>query len=493
MFIEIPDQYALGYWSGISKLIIVTMKKLKTNTGVAIALPILTLVGCGTSQKQEKPNVILILTDDMGYSGITAFGGQNLHTPALDKLAENGVICTNFYSNAPVSSPTRAAIMTGSYQQRVGLNHIYSETDPMDGLDPAIHPTFVTQLQNNGYRTGVMGKWHLGQDIMFNPLNNGFDTFHGYTMGNIDFISHYNTQRRIDWWYDKEVKDEPGYVTDLINKYAVDFIKDADGEPFFLYVAHNAIHVPMQGRNDPPIRTDSTHAYRNDAEMTVEEYQRVYREMIAIMDEGVQMMVDELEKEGILDNTLIIFTSDNGAEKIAGEKYDGANGYFNGYKGTLYEGGIHVPAIFYYPKTMKHRNNDQLMTTMDLMPTILEFCGIENQKPNIDGISLLPTLTNECYDLPERNLFWSNRGWMAMRSNEWKLVRQTDKTELFNMLIDPKEQHDLSSIYPEKTEEMKAVTETWWNEVTAGTRLEGTSSLQSVRMQMPQGTTPPRQ
>ena len=469
------------------------MKKLNLNAGVALALPMATLIGCGSTQKQDKPNVILILADDMGYSGITAFGGQNLHTPALDKLAENGVICTNFYSNAPVSSPTRAAIMTGSYQQRVGLNHIYSETDPMDGLDPAIHPTFANQLQANGYRTGVMGKWHLGQDIMFNPLNNGFDTFHGYTMGNIDFISHYNTQRRIDWWYNKEERDEPGYVTDLINKYAVDFIKDAAGEPFFLYVAHDAIHVPIQGRNDPPVRTDSTYAYRNDTEMTVEEYQRVYREMITIMDEGVQMMVDELEKEGILDNTLIIFVSDNGAEQIAGQKYDGANGYFNGYKAVLYEGGIHVPAIFYYPKTMQHRENNQLMVTMDLMPTILEFCGIENQKPEIDGISLLQTLTNECCDIPERNLFWSNMGWMAMRSNEWKLVQQRNKTELFNMLIDPKEQHDLSSVYPEKTEEMKEATEAWWNEVTAGTRLEGTTSLQPMRMQMPQGGgTPPQ-
>ncbi len=463
------------------------MKKFNRNTGIAVALPIITLIGCGSVPEQEKPNVILILADDMGYSGITAFGGQNLNTPALDKLAENGVVCTNFYSNAPVSSPTRAAIMTGSYQQRVGLNHIYSESDPMDGLDPAIFPTFATQLQANGYRTGVMGKWHLGQDIMFNPLNNGFDTFHGYTMGNIDFISHYNTQRRIDWWYNKEERDEPGYVTDLINKYAVDFIKDAEGEPFFLYVAHDAIHVPIQGRNDPPIRTDSTYAYRNDTDMTIEEYHRVYREMITIMDEGVQMMVDELEKEGILDNTLIIFLSDNGAERIAGEKYDGANGYFNGYKAVLYEGGIHVPAIFYYPKTMKHRENNQLMISMDIMPTILEFCGVENNKPDIDGISLLPTLTDECCDLPSRNLFWSNMGWMAMRNNEWKLVQQRDKVELFNMLIDPKEQHDLSSVYPEKTEEMKTATESWWNEVTAGTRLEGTSSLQPIRMRMPQG------
>lgn len=453
------------------------MNKLSKLGGLTIAFPVVALMGCQETVISEKPNVILILADDMGYSGISPFGGIGLQTPALQNLADNGVVCTNFYSNAPVSSPTRASIMTGMYQQRVGLNHIYSETDPMDGLDPAVFPTFANQLQANGYATGALGKWHLGQDVMFNPLNNGFDTWHGYTMGNIDFISHINTQRRVDWWDGKEIKDEPGYVTDLINKYAVEFIRENSQEPFFLYVAHNAIHVPVQGRNDPPIRTDSTYAYRNDDKMTVEEYHRVYKEMIQIIDEGVQMMVDELREQGILDNTLIIFVSDNGAEQIAADKYEGANGFFNGAKASLYEGGIHVPAIFYYPKTLKHDTNDQIMMTMDLMPTILEFCGIENQKTDIDGISILPTLKDKCYQLPQRDLFWANRGSMAMRDGDWKLVRRGTNTELFNMSIDPKEQHDLSLSYPERAAKMSEKTDAWWMEVTAGTRLEGTDPM----------------
>lgn len=423
------------------------------------------------AEANTRPNVILILTDDMGYSGITTFGGMNLHTPVLDKLAANGVVCTNFHTNAPVSSPTRASIMTGSYQQRVGLNHIYSEVDQMDGLDPVKNPAFVKLLQEAGYHTGVMGKWHLGQDNTFNPLHHGFDTFHGYKMGNIDFITHYNTQRRIDWWHNMEEKDEPGYVTDLINNYAVQFIEDTPkDQPFFLYVSHNAIHVPLQGRNDPPIRTATEYAYRTDQHMSVEEYQRVYREMIAITDEGVGMIVNKLEEKGIMDNTLIIFLSDNGGEAIAAEKYLGANGFYRGAKGQCYEGGIRVPAIFHYPRTMEHKRNDDMMLTMDLMPTILEFCNVKFNK-KIDGTSLLPTLQDN-KPMPERKVFWANIGFAVAQDGMWKLVQQKDKAELFNMMIDSKEAYDLSSIYPEKVESMKKDTDIWWKEVTKGTRLE---------------------
>lgn len=463
-------------------------------------LPLLTAVGCTTLQTNERPNVVLIMADDMGYSGITPFGGINLETPALDWLASDGVLCTNFHTNAPVCSPTRVSIMTGSYQQRVGLNHIYSESDPSDGLDPAMNPSFAIKLKDAGYHTGVFGKWHQGMDEKFNPVNHGFDEFRGFLKGNVDFISHMNTTPEVDWWHNTEMVDEPGYATDLINQYAVDFIKDSEGQPFFLYIPHAAIHTPIQGRNDPPIRTDSTYAYDNGRNMAVEEYERRYREMIRIMDEGVQMIIDELTRQGILDKTLIIFLSDNGGERTAAEKYPGANGYFNGSKGTLYEGGIRVPAIFYYPKSMQHKYTNELMLTMDLMPTILEFCGIENNR-TIDGVSLLPTLQNN-EPMPERDVFWANGGSIAMQSGVWKLIWQqqmdfnfdnpeeppdvTYSTELFNMMIDPQEQHDLSEVYPERTENMKAAAEKWWNEVTSGTKLEGTSPLEFTFPGIPQ-------
>jgi arylsulfatase A len=447
-------------------------------------LPILSVVAAtapAAAQSNSKPNVILILADDMGYSGITPFGGIKLETPALDWLASEGVVCTNFHTNAPVSSPTRVSILTGSYQQRVGLNNIYPAMDPMDGLDPVAHPSFAKQLKEAGYHTGIFGKWHLGLDKSFNPTKNGFDEFRGFLIGNIDMISHRTRMNEVDWWHNMELYEEEGYATYLYNKYAVQFIRDCQGEPFFLYVPHGAIHVPIQGPNDPPVRDGvNPPIYDNALNMPVEEYQRRYREMVKSIDDGLQMILDELKKEGILDNTLIIFTSDNGAEKTAVEKYPGANGFFHGWKSTLYEGGIRVPAIFYYPKSMRHRTNDDLMLTMDLMPTILEFCGIKNNR-KIDGISLLPALIDN-ESMPERDIFWANAGSIAMQGGVWKLVWQYNSVELFNMMIDPKEEHDLSGTSPERTENMKAAAEKWWKEVTAGTKLEDTPPVSMNRL-----------
>ncbi len=435
----------------------------------------------------DKPNVILIMADDMGYAGIASFGGIGLKTQNLDRLATEGVVCKNFHTNAPVCSPTRVSIMLGSYQQRAGLNSIYSGTDPMHGLDPQVYPAFVKELKNAGYRTGIFGKWHLGLDDKYNPLNQGFDEFVGFRIGNIDMVSHRNRLNEIDWWHNTEIVEEEGYATHLYNQYAVDFIRESKDQPFFLYVPHGAIHTPIQAPGDAPVRDGvNPPIYDNARDMAEAEYQRRYRAMVKSIDDGLKMIFDELEKQGILDNTLIIFTSDNGAEATAAQKYFGANGFFNGYKNTLYEGGIRVPAIFYYPKQMKHYNNNEMMLTMDLMPTILEFCGIENNR-DVDGVSLLPSLI-EREPMPKRDVFWANMGSIAMQRGDWKLIWQTvrgrehdgeEKVELFNMMIDPKEQHDLKDSYPEKTEEMKEAVMDWWNEVTRGTGLEGTSALRT--------------
>ena len=190
-------------------MVIILKKDMKMNSKL-LALPLMAVSSAALAQHDPAhPNVVFILGDDMGYSGIHCYGGNNIPSPNIDYLAENGVQCMNYHANAPLSSPTRVSILTGCYQQRAGLNHIYSEIDPMDGLDPAVYPSMTKLLQAAGYRTGIMGKWHLGQDIKYNPLNNGFDVWHGYTMGNIDFHSHYNTQHKIDWWDGKELKDEP--------------------------------------------------------------------------------------------------------------------------------------------------------------------------------------------------------------------------------------------------------------------------------------------
>ncbi|OUO01576.1 hypothetical protein B5F97_08030 [Bacteroides clarus] len=446
-----------------------------------LTFPVLATMGCMVQAQNDPkhPNVVFVLADDMGFSGIQAYGGNNIPSPNIDFLADNGVVCENFRAT-PLSSSTRVCLMTGRYQQRAGLNHIYSEVDPMDGLDPATNPSFAKLLQKAGYRTGLIGKWHLGQDIKFNPLNHGWDTWHGYTMGNIDFHSHYNTNHEIDWWDGKEVKDEPGYVTYLINKHSVEFIKESvkDKKPFFLMVSENAVHVPMQGPNDPALRTKEACPYRNDENMSDAEYRRVYQDMVQAMDEGVGQIIRTLKEQGVLENTIIVYTSDNGGEEVAADKYPGNNGYFRGAKGSPYEGGCRVPAIFYYPKEWGHSRNSEPMHVIDLMPTFLDFCNVENTS-KVDGVSLMPTLRKKI-PMPDRKIYSAITGFMTVTDGDWKCVwSKNNKVELFNLMIDRNEEHDLSTQYPERVASMKRDMENWWMDCTRGTRLEGRTTWNS--------------
>jgi len=460
---------------------------MKTLNQTMLTLPLLFVAGqLSAKTTQERPNVILILADDMGYAGVSHFGGKGISTPALDKISKEGIVCTNFHTNAPVSSPTRVSIYTGMYQQRTGLDHIYSEKDPMDGLDSKKYTTFVKMLQNEGYHTGIFGKWHLGQDVSFNPTNFGFDKFNGFVKGNIDLVSHQNTSRVIDWWQNKEVKDELGYATTLINNHAVDFIKDSKNQPFFMMIAHAAIHVPMQGPNDAPIRTSTEYAYRNDVKMDTTEYRRRYREMVSSIDDGLQGILKELELEGKRENTIIIFLSDNGAEEIATKKYPLPNGNFRGWKGQVYEGGIRVPAIFSYPKLIKQpKVSEQLMMSMDLMPTILKLCGVKNKTSKIDGTDLSAALLAG-NKLKQRKVFWANRGLCAMSDGDWKLVWTDKSAELFNIKLDPFEKNDLSVNQENinRVNNMKNDINNWWKDVTKGNKLES-KTIFSLKVKLP--------
>ena len=416
-------------------------------------LPVLAL-GAGIAQAQNDPNhpnIVFVLADDMGFSGIHAYGGNLIPSPNIDFLADNGIVCDNFRST-PISSATRVCLMTGKYQQRAGLNHIYSEVDPMDGLDPAKYPSFAKILQQAGYHTGLIGKWHMGQDIKFNPLNHGWDVWHGYTMGNIDFQSHYNTIHEKDWWDGKTRKDEPGYVTTLINKYSCQFIKEsvAKKQPFFLMVSENA--------------------------------RRVYQDMVREMDKGVGEIMQTLKEQGVLENTIIIYTSDNGGEAVAAQKYPGNNGYFRGAKGSAYEGGCRVPLIFYYPKEWGHRHTEEAMSVVDMMPTFLDMCGVYNPR-KVDGVSIYPTLRNG-KAMPKRKIFDALTGWMNVVDGDWKCVwtkdkQGQDKLELFNLYTDRNEEHDLSAMFPDKVAGYKQDMLNWWADCTKGTRLEGRTTWNS--------------
>ena len=286
---------------------------------------------------------------------------------------------------------------------------------------------------------------------------------------------------KIDWWDGKQEKDEPGYVTYLINKYSVEFIKETvqkEKKPFFLFVSENAVHVPMQGPSDPPLRTKDVCPYRNDENMTDTEYRRVYQDMVKALDDGVGEIYQTLKDLDVLDNTLIIYTSDNGGEQVAADKYPGNNGYFRGAKGGPYEGGSRVPAIFYFPKEWGHRQTMEPMMAIDWMPTFLDFCHVKNDR-QVDGVSLMNTLRT-AQPLPKRKLFSAVTGFQSVIDGDWKLVwSKDDKMELFNLFTDRNEEHNLADMYPEKVEAMKKDIQTWWDDCTKGTRLEGRTTFNS--------------
>ncbi len=443
------------------------MKKIFTKTLACLCLAGIALTGCEVNSKQtsiektdvlltksttstqsesiaKKPNIILILADDLGYAGLSSFGGQGIHTPELDKLAEQGVKLTNFYANSTVCSPTRTALLSGRYQQRVGLDHIYFHCQDDVGFDPQENPSLPKILKNAGYKTGAFGKWHLGSGEAYQPKAHGFDQFVGFLDGNIDFISKHNTESEIDWWQDHKPSNKEGYVTDLLNDAVVDFIDKEHDQPFFIYLPEAAVHVPMQGPNDPAIRTDDFYVYKVDGVYPKKEYMRRYSEMITSMDEGVGRILSALRKHNIEDNTLIIFTSDNGGEPV-GVKHGKVNGDLRGHKVTMYEGGLKVPTLFYWKgKIAPGQVNTEPMLTMDLLPTILQAAGINysGEQP-LDGVSLVDTIFNGV-TLPERDLFWMHQERLVMRRDDMKLIRSDIGLELFNLAIDPQETTNLS-------------------------------------------------
>ncbi len=424
--------------------------------------------------EQEKPNIILIVADDLGYAGLSSFGGVGIKTPELDHLVENGVKCVNFYSNGPVCSPTRVALLTGRYQQRVGLDHLYYPCIDDDGLDPQKNSVLASELKKVGYHTGVFGKWHLGDEEKYRPSSHGFNEFTGFLDGNIDFISHHNTRSKVDWWINHELKNEAGYATTLLNNAAVNFIEKNHKKPFFLYLPHAAVHVPMQGPNDPALRTDDYWQYRVDKKMSDDVYMRRYVDMMASVDKGVGRIMESLKKHNIHKNTLVIFISDNGGEQ-RGVEAGNVNGGLRGDKGTMYEGGIKVPAFFYWEGMLKPGLlNKEVMLSMDIFPTIQHLTGITaNKTLKPDGINLWKTLKKE-KKLKKREVFWMHKERLVMRSKNLKLIIQNSDVELYDLVKDPYEKIDLSKNedYQKCIAEMVLKSNKWHKNTATGFPLE---------------------
>ena len=417
----------------------------------------LLLVSC---QQEDPPNFILIMADDLGYNDLGCYGSEIIQTPNIDQLARNGIRFTDYHSNGTVCSPTRAALLTGRYQQRAGLEAVVTAVEYRHAGLSSEEFTLAEALKELGYATGIAGKWHLGYDTLFSPVNQGFDHFRGYVSGNVDYHSHIDQAGVYDWWDNKEFIEEPGYVTDLVTRTSVEFIRDHRNDPFFLYVAHEAPHYPYQGRNDPADRTVGgefdSHGSRPDRE-------QAYQEMIGAMDEGIGEILQTLEELDLQGNTLVIFCSDNGATRV------GSNSPFRDFKGTVWEGGHRVPAIVSWPGMIEPGITAETVISMDLFPTLVSIAsagtGIEGiSSPELDGMDLGKLLLQNG-TLPDRDLFWRYRGQSAVRSGPWKLLHIRSEEFLFNLEQDPGEKNNLIDQDPEELEKLRALLKEWESEM----------------------------
>jgi len=412
-----------------------------------------------------RPNIILIVADDLGYGGLSSFGEPGYETVSIDRLAREGLRFTDFYANAPVCTPTRAALMTGRYPQRSGLEgviYVQGATRQV-GLSQA-ETTVAELLKTAGYRTAVIGKWHLGFLERFSPIHQGFDEFTGFLSGNIDYHSHVDNAGIFDWWHSADLLRESGYATDLITQHSVDFIEENKGRPFFLYVSHAAPHVPFQGREDPAYRFE-------DNEFTyfgpVEDRHRAYADMMTALDQSVGRIVARVEKAGIAERTLVLFTSDNG-----GIAEYGNNKPLRGNKSSLWDGGIRVPGIAWWPGSIQSGVSDYPAMTMDLFPTLLGLARID--KPDnlqLDGMDLSPLLLDGA-ELDQRKLFWRYRSQRAVRDGAWKLVLSGSDTLLFNLDKDIAESTDLSVRHGDRVMHLRSAVEEWERDVTRGVVLK---------------------
>jgi len=407
-----------------------------------------------------RPNIILIMADDLGYGDLSCYSSKTIETPHLDALAREGLSFQDYHANGPVCSPTRAALMTGRYQQRSQHEGVIFANGPSRETGLALSEITVAEvLQAAGYRTAAIGKWHLGYHVEFNPVRHGFDLFRGYVSGNVDYHSHIDGAGIEDWWRNEQKEPDAGYVTDLLSDYAVQFIEENKGNPFFLYVAHEAPHFPYQGRNDKAGRTPG-HPHPQLGHRL--DRQGAYREMIEAMDEGIGRLIKTVRESGLEQQTLILFCSDNGATQ------EGSNGVLRGFKGSLWEGGHRVPAIAWWPGRIPPGTvSAETVLSMDLFPTLAAIAVAEVPGDlNLDGLDISPVLF-EGRPLPERWLFWRYRSQKAARRGQWKLlISRQKKTEqadvyLFDLTRDRAEQHNLASQEPDRVRRMRHRLEAW--------------------------------
>lgn len=435
----------------------------------------------GVFAQNKKPNVIIILSDDQGSVDLGAYGAKDLKTKNLDELAAGGIRFTQFYAAASVCSPSRAALLTGKTNLRAGLpGNVpileYQKEKGKTGL-PTEQVTMAEMLGANGYRTALVGKWHLGHRQEKLPNAQGFDHFFGHEGGCIDNYSHFfywqGPNKHDLYRNDKEVYYPGQNFGELMVNEIKEFINKKDDKPFFIYWAFNAPHYPYQG-------LPKWLEYYKDLPTP----RREYSAFISTMDEQIGQVLDELEKKGIADNTIVVFQSDQG-HSVEERAFGGGGdaGPYRGAKFSFFEGGIRVPAIIRYPKVIKaNQVRNQMVSEMDWLPTIAELTDSKIIDKGIEGKSLMPVINNENESSQHEVLHWQmgsyddSKSQWAVRQGDWKLLgnpkdpvtnQKFKKGTLFlvNLKEDVSEKKNLAKQYPEKVQRLKSLHDVWLADV----------------------------
>lgn len=418
----------------------ITRRSLLRNAAVgtvAVASGIQDLFGQATS---KPPNIVFFLADDLGYADVSCYGRPDLSTPNIDRMALRGVRFLQAYANSAVCTATRTALITGRYQYRVpvGLEEPLTSTRPEVGLAPE-HPTLPSLLKKVGYGTTLIGKWHLGALPKFGPLKSGYDHFYGFRGGALDYYTHTGTDHRDDLWDDDVQIHQMGYLTDLLGSRAVDVVNGyaKSGRPFLLSLHFNAPHWPWEAPGDEAEanRLRSASLFHLDGGT-----QKTYERMIEEMDLQIGRVLQALEANGLTENTIAIFTSDNGGERFAD------TWPFTGRKTELLEGGLRIPAVISWPARIPQgRTTDQAAISMDWLPTLTAAAGTAPDPafPS-DGMNLFPLLAQNATPVP-RKLFWRYKAnaQRAARDGDYKYLKILDNTFLFNVIDDPMERANL--------------------------------------------------
>jgi arylsulfatase A-like enzyme len=404
----------------------------------------------------DRPNILVIVGDDMGYGDVGFHGCKDIPTPHLDALAASGVKFTSGYVTGPYCSPTRAGLLTGRYQNRFG--HEFNPSGE-NGL-PVGEKTLADKLRTAGYRTALIGKWHLGNRDEMLPQKRGFDEFFGFLGGAHSYFESRGFLRNTT------PISEMDYSTDAFGREACDFIQRHREKPWFLYLAFNAVHTPMDATEDRLKKFAAVSDARRQK----------YNAMMSAMDDAIGSVLEKLSQTGQRDNTLVMFFSDNGGPTMVGVTVNGShNGPLRGSKRTTLEGGIRVPFVVSWPSQIKPSTFDKPAIQLDLHATALAAAGATNSSDQaVEGVDLVPFLKGEKANAPHDALYWRFGTQMAIRAGSWKLVRydmnadtQTGNlqpptdSKLYNLAEDIHEDHDLASKYPEKVVELQSKWDDW--------------------------------